>query len=573
MPVASLITGIGRRLNLRVITLAILTVVVLVLAVLQYYWIAELSDAHEAQAASRLRGTVTALANAIDTEVTRPALIFGTPLRSGPVSFEIIEGRWKTWMAAARWPRIVSGVALVATSDTGQHTQWLGSPAITDIGPLVRDIVPRRLMLFSGRGRVYGRGSLEHIVDREPAFVLPLPVVSDPPGPRPPVVVLIRFDGNYLAGTVLSQLLEPHATPDDRQDFRFELRPRTSAKVSDAIAAVDVFRFRPDCLRPVRGPGIIEPPPDVMSVLQLNGDCQVPRGEGAGGLMQLVVQSRERPMNALFARFRWRNQMVSGLVLAMLIVTTAVLVVSAERARKLGRIQTMVAAGISHELRTPLASLRLAADDLKSGLIGNVEQARRYGEVIEAQSRRLGHVVDQALALASAASGSPGLQLRPVSVIEIFDMAIAVVSRLTPAAPIVVDTGPHLRALRIMADPELVVRCLTNLIENAMKYAPAGGYIYLSAQPARRSGKSFVEITVEDRGPGIEDGEAADVFEPFYRGSSARRSRQPGSGLGLAVVRTTVEAHGGAIALEHANPHGCRMRLFFPAAEPARNEG
>ena len=110
------------------------------------------------------------------------------------------------------------------------------------------------------------------------------------------------------------------------------------------------------------------------------------------------------------------------------------------------------------------------------------------------------------------------------------------------------------------------MRCLTNLIENAIKYAASGKSVQVAAQRAQHAGKPAVEVTVEDRGPGIDAEEATAVFEPFFRGSSAHRSRQPGSGLGLSIVKSAVEAYGGSVALEQAVPHGCRFRLVFPAA-------
>ena len=116
-------------------------------------------------------------------------------------------------------------------------------------------------------------------------------------------------------------------------------------------------------------------------------------------------------------------------------------------------------------------------------------------------------------------------------------------------------------------DPDVLLRCLTNLIENAIKYAASGRWIHVSAQRALHAGRPTVEVTVEDRGPGIEDEETMAVFEPFFRGSSARRSRQPGSGLGLSIVKSAVEAYGGGITLERAVPHGCKFRLFFPTVQ------
>jgi signal transduction histidine kinase len=115
-----------------------------------------------------------------------------------------------------------------------------------------------------------------------------------------------------------------------------------------------------------------------------------------------------------------------------------------------------------------------------------------------------------------------------------------------------------------------VLRCFSNLLENALKYAASGGYILVCAGRARHSGRPMAEVVVEDRGPGIRDDETGAIFEPFYRGFAARRSRQPGSGLGLAIVKSAVEAHGGWIRLEQAVPRGCRFRLFFPAADAER---
>jgi signal transduction histidine kinase len=117
----------------------------------------------------------------------------------------------------------------------------------------------------------------------------------------------------------------------------------------------------------------------------------------------------------------------------------------------------------------------------------------------------------------------------------------------------------------VAGDPDLVLPCVTNLMENAVKYGGGGGWIRISAGRALHGRRAGVEVTIEDRGPGIPDEEAATVFEPFYRGSAAGQSRQQGSGLGLAIVKSAVEALGGSVKLERAVPHGCRFRVFFPA--------
>jgi signal transduction histidine kinase len=182
---------------------------------------------------------------------------------------------------------------------------------------------------------------------------------------------------------------------------------------------------------------------------------------------------------------------------------------------------------------------------------------------------RLRRVVDQALALSTPAQSNRSPRFRRVSVPEILCAAVNGLAPLLSETKIEVERRIAPDMPEILGDPELVLRCLTNLIENAVKYAASGGWILLSARGCRHSGRSMVEVTIEDRGPGIERDEVAVVFEPFYRGKSARRSRAPGSGLGLAIARHTMDAHGGWIKLERVLPKGCRFRLFFLPDDPA----
>src|SRR5262249_61349443 len=94
-----------------------------------------------------------------------------------------------------------------------------------------------------------------------------------------------------------------------------------------------------------------------------------------------------------------------------------------------------------------------------------------------------------------------------------------------------------------------------------------GRWIRVSTRRARHGGRPVVEVAVEDRGPGIHDEERQTVFEPFYRGASARRSRQPGSGLGLTIVRRAVEAYGGLDSPRRTVPPGCTFRMGFPTTD------
>src|SRR5262245_28069965 len=596
-------SGVSRfRTSLRAASLATLVTLVIVLALFQYRWIGELGEAQEARAFVRLSDTVKALTDAFDTEATRAILVFEIPPAAIAKSsgLEPLERRWREWNSTARWPQIISGVALLESSDGHLQTQWIGSPAKSDVASILRVHGPSTLASLAGPRRIVVRDPVSQVLslDGQPAVVLPLSAFSARPGMVEVRSVLVHLDEDYLAKTVFPQLLDAHSTAEDRKAFRFEIARGTDHSVDDETAAVaGVLHVRRDCLlgrtgrrtilssgdtlshRPGSSLTRLPPRPDVADgipvdvLIQAAGRCQTPPARETTGVMQLIVRRQEAPMQRLLTRFRRRTQIASGVVLATLLVTMAVLVISAERARALARMQTVVAAGISHELRTPLASLRIAADDLKSGQVDNREQARRYGEIIDGQSRRLGHVVDQAIALAGATTRNGSQQHRPVSVVEILDVATATLSQALRRASVSVERSVPTDVPQIVVDREMVVGCLTNLIENSIKYAASGGYIFLSVRAVRRCGKLVVEFSVEDRGPGIDDDEMAAVFEPFYRGKSARQSRQSGSGLGLTVVKSAVEAHGGWIRVERVKPHGCRFNLFFPSEAQAGSQG
>jgi signal transduction histidine kinase len=585
--------GQGFRFSWRIFSLATLALVVLALAILQYRWINELSEAQESRAVSRLREETRMLADALDTEVTRGALAFEIPTAQTASQYAALERAWETWNRNADWPRIVSGVSLLEADHGGWRVRSLGAPASFDLGSVLEPdhSAPVRLRTNVNQGGL----NATLLVDGHPAFLRPAPIVSMTLDAPQMNWILIRFDETYLAATVLPRLLEERSTADDRSDFAFEIEPR--AIDARHLITADVLHYRPDCLttpvvvstQPSAGVdwghglastsnGVSTTAPGPMtysaagqgtslnSVLHAVSHCQIPLGPSDRGLMQISVRSRQGSWSGVFMRFRKRNEFVSIVVLATLLAALAVLIVSTERARKLAQMQTVVAAGISHELRTPLASLRVAADDLKKGLVKNQEEACQYGEVIETQSRRLEHMVNQALAFARSTQPETPPRRCAVSVAETFNAVFSAVAQRAAEANIELERRIAPGVPGMLADPESAFRCLTNLVENSIKYAGDGRWILLAARPDNRAGRSFVEVTVEDRGPGIPDDERTAVFEPFYRGSSARRSRWTGSGLGLAIVKNSVEANGGSIQLEQAVPHGCKFRLFFPAA-------
>ncbi|HEY0276639.1 MAG TPA: HAMP domain-containing sensor histidine kinase [Solirubrobacterales bacterium] len=213
-------------------------------------------------------------------------------------------------------------------------------------------------------------------------------------------------------------------------------------------------------------------------------------------------------------------------------------------------------AAASHDLRTPLASLRLLVEAVDDGVAG--EDRDRYLSEIRTHVAVLSDLIDDLFELSRIEAGDISWTMRRV---ELGDLIGDTVAAFRTSAE---ERGVHLAAdlpddkVVAEADAEKVQRVLYNLIQNAIRHTPADGSVTVRA----KGGPSGVEVEVADSGEGIPAGQNERVFDAFYRGDSARDG--DGAGLGLAISRAIVEAHGGRIWLEDADP-GTRVRFTLPA--------
>jgi signal transduction histidine kinase len=213
-------------------------------------------------------------------------------------------------------------------------------------------------------------------------------------------------------------------------------------------------------------------------------------------------------------------------------------------------------AAASHDLRTPLASLRLLVEAIDDGVAG--EDRDRYLAEIRTHVAVLSDLIDDLFELSRIEAGDISWTMRQV---ELGDLIGDTVAAFRASAE---ERGVHLAAelptekVVAEADAEKVQRVLFNLIQNAIRHTPADGSVRVRAM----GGPGGVEVEVADSGEGVPAGEGERVFEAFYRGDSARG--EDGAGLGPAISRATVEAHGGRNWLEDAEP-GTRVRFTLPA--------
>ena len=221
------------------------------------------------------------------------------------------------------------------------------------------------------------------------------------------------------------------------------------------------------------------------------------------------------------------------------------------------RARSSLIAAVSHDLRTPITALRLLADAIDDDVV-DAEARREYAARIGTHVRALGALIDDLFELTRLESGELTWTMQRVGVDALLRETVDAMRPAAEADGVTVTAELRAPMAAARANPEKLQRVLFNLIQNAIRHTPPDGSVTVRAETVGDG----VEIEVVDTGAGIAAEHRTRVFEPFYRADDARTDA--GAGLGLAVSRAIVEAHGGAIWLEEA-PVGARVRFRVPA--------
>jgi two-component system sensor histidine kinase KdpD len=232
-----------------------------------------------------------------------------------------------------------------------------------------------------------------------------------------------------------------------------------------------------------------------------------------------------------------------------------------EAAQETERLRTALLDSVTHELRTPLTSIRASVTSLLSQRGLSDEERNDMLTVIDEESDRLNHLIEQAVEMAQLDAHKVHLEVRPQPVAALVHTAVDECREAHPAREMRVSLANTLP--NVLADAEWIHKVLANLLENAVKYSPASQPIFVSAD---RQG-AMVAISVADRGAGIEPLEQEMIFDKFYRGQG-QRERISGTGMGLAICRAIVDAHGGTIGVTSQQGHGSVFTFTLPIARP-----
>jgi two-component system sensor histidine kinase KdpD len=230
----------------------------------------------------------------------------------------------------------------------------------------------------------------------------------------------------------------------------------------------------------------------------------------------------------------------------------------AEAARQNEQLKSTLLDAVAHEFKTPLTSIKAAATALLAHSSREPHQ-RELLTVVDEESDRLTQLVDEAIQVARIEAGQLKLERRTVSLSRIVTPALHRVEALQQDRVFKTEIDSE---LNVNADPEQIQLVLRQILDNALKYSPAGSEITVRAHVD--NGQAVVSIA--DQGPGIADYDMPHLFERFYRGKQIR-NRLPGTGMGLTIAREIVQAHGGRIAVRNLPGNGAEFSFTLPLAD------
>ncbi len=219
-------------------------------------------------------------------------------------------------------------------------------------------------------------------------------------------------------------------------------------------------------------------------------------------------------------------------------------------------------AHVSHELRTPMASIQEGTHLLLDEIPGPVTQEQRTTlRIMADSSHRLITLISTILDLSKMNAGMMEYRILSTDIKRVTDMSVRKVQLLADAKHVRLVLESPAQPVWVKADAFRIEQVLDNLLSNALKFSPEGGIVKILMKPDSKAG--VLEVSVTDGGPGIQAEDLPHIFERFYQGRTKAKHAAPGSGLGLALAKNVVEAHGGRIWIESEAKKGTTVRFVL----------
>ncbi len=267
---------------------------------------------------------------------------------------------------------------------------------------------------------------------------------------------------------------------------------------------------------------------------------------------------------------RSRLPLVLG-VLFLAVAMVAIALLQLKREWELARLRSAFIASVSHELRTPLAQIRMFAETLRLGRVRSDPERERSLRIIDQESRRLTHLVENILQFSRAERDVMHLSCHNAELAPIVREALDAFAPIARSRGVTVETSLD-EAVRAPVDQDALRQILLNLVDNAVKYGPAGQTVHVALGNGFAGGDR-VQLSVEDQGPGIPADEIEQIWAPYYRLPKDAEGSIGGSGIGLSVVRDLAERMGGRAFVANTrrvdSQRGSKFVVELPRARDA----
>ncbi len=231
-----------------------------------------------------------------------------------------------------------------------------------------------------------------------------------------------------------------------------------------------------------------------------------------------------------------------------------------QKQRELDNLRRDLIAWVSHDLQTPLASIRAVIEALADGMVEDPQTVQRYLRTTQRDINSLSTMIDDLFQMAQLDAGGIPLNKEQCSLSDLISDTLESFSELAARQGVTLEGKVTAGVDPVFLDIARIGRVLNNLVSNALRYTPSGGKVEVLAAP----GKSGILVEVKDTGEGIPPEDLPHIFDRFYRGDKSRNRTTGGAGLGLAIARGIIEAHGGHISAENRPDAGTKFEFTLP---------
>jgi len=275
---------------------------------------------------------------------------------------------------------------------------------------------------------------------------------------------------------------------------------------------------------------------------------------------KLEVSFTDTPTVAASNASFFKNLVVLGAAVILLLGALVFMFISAQKERALAERQAGFLANVTHELKTPLAVMQAAGENLADGRVKDENRLKNYGNHIFNEAVRLRKMIEKLLDVAKADAGQSLIEPQPVAIEELIDSYLEEHQRYIENKGFEIDLSIEDNLPMVMLDTDSFETILSNLIENAIKYTKEEKYLGIALH---RNGK-YVKLQITDHGVGMDKKDISHIFDKFYRSEDTLTAKTKGHGLGLSIVKNLVELNGGTINVNSEPGEGSVFFVTFP---------